>query len=104
MAVTTAVRRPQRAPRGVLALMVFLELHAGRVADPEELTARVRVPVVGIVPPLPTAQTCVWMRSRTAPAVLSSEDSCCWGASCSYRYLLLPKMALPLPGRKISRA
>jgi polysaccharide biosynthesis transport protein len=38
---------------GVLALMVFLELHAGRVADPEELTARVRVPVVGIVPPLP---------------------------------------------------
>jgi capsular exopolysaccharide synthesis family protein len=38
---------------GVLCLMVFLELHAGRVADPEELTARVRVPVVGVVPPLP---------------------------------------------------
>jgi capsular exopolysaccharide synthesis family protein len=38
---------------GVLALMVLLELHAGRVADPDELTARVRVPVVGIVPPLP---------------------------------------------------
>jgi polysaccharide biosynthesis transport protein len=38
---------------GVLALMVFLELHAGRVADPDELTSRVRVPVVGIVPPLP---------------------------------------------------
>jgi succinoglycan biosynthesis transport protein ExoP len=38
---------------GVLCLMVFLELHAGRVADPEELTARSRVPVVGVVPPLP---------------------------------------------------
>lgn len=38
---------------GVLGLMVFLELHAGRVADPEELTARVRVPVVGVIPPLP---------------------------------------------------
>ena len=38
---------------GVLCLMVFLELHAGRVVDPEELSARVRVPVVGVVPPLP---------------------------------------------------
>jgi capsular exopolysaccharide synthesis family protein len=38
---------------GVLCLMVFLELHAGRVVDPEELTARSRVPVVGVVPPLP---------------------------------------------------
>lgn len=38
---------------GVLGLMVLLELHAGRVVDPEELTARVRVPVVGVVPPLP---------------------------------------------------
>ncbi len=38
---------------GVLCLMVFLELHAGRVVDPEELTSRSRVPVVGVVPPLP---------------------------------------------------
>jgi succinoglycan biosynthesis transport protein ExoP len=38
---------------GVLCLMVFLELHAGRVVDPEELSARSRVPVVGVVPPLP---------------------------------------------------
>jgi capsular exopolysaccharide synthesis family protein len=38
---------------GVLCLLVFLELHAGRVVDPEELTARSRVPVVGVVPPLP---------------------------------------------------
>jgi succinoglycan biosynthesis transport protein ExoP len=38
---------------GVLGLLVFLELHAGRVVDPEELTARSRVPVVGVVPPLP---------------------------------------------------
>ncbi len=38
---------------GVLCLMVFLELHAGRVVDPEDLMARSRVPVVGVVPPLP---------------------------------------------------
>ena len=38
---------------GVLCLMVFLELSAGRVVDPEELTARSRVQVVGVVPPLP---------------------------------------------------
>jgi capsular exopolysaccharide synthesis family protein len=51
---------------GVLCLMVFLELHAGRVADPEELTARVRVPVVGVVPPLPQV--------RPQPGLFSGRD------------------------------
>jgi succinoglycan biosynthesis transport protein ExoP len=45
------------APAGmlfaVLGLLVFLELHAGRVVDPDELSTRARVAVVGVVPPLP---------------------------------------------------
>jgi capsular exopolysaccharide synthesis family protein len=51
---------------GVLCLMVFLELHAGRVVDPEELTARSRVPVVGVVPPLPQV--------RPQPGLFSGRD------------------------------
>jgi capsular exopolysaccharide synthesis family protein len=51
---------------GVLALMVLLELHAGRVVDPDELTSRVRVPVVGIVPPLP--------KVRQQGALFSARD------------------------------
>ena len=38
---------------GVLSLLVLLELHAGRVVDPDDVTARLRVPVIGVVPPLP---------------------------------------------------
>ncbi len=38
---------------GVLCLLVLLELHAGRVVDPEDIPLRVRVPVIGVVPPLP---------------------------------------------------
>lgn len=38
---------------GVLGLLVVLELHASRVVDPEEIPSRLRVPVIGIVPPLP---------------------------------------------------
>jgi capsular exopolysaccharide synthesis family protein len=38
---------------GVLTLFVFLELHAGRVVDPDELPERLRLQVIGVVPPLP---------------------------------------------------
>ena len=38
---------------GVLCSLVLLELHAGRVVDPEDIPSRVRVPVIGVVPPLP---------------------------------------------------
>ena len=38
---------------GVLGLFVAVELHAGRVHDPEELPERLRIPVLGVVPPLP---------------------------------------------------
>jgi capsular exopolysaccharide synthesis family protein len=38
---------------GVLALFVFLELRAGRVIDPDELPGRLRLQVIGLVPPLP---------------------------------------------------
>jgi polysaccharide biosynthesis transport protein len=38
---------------GVLSLCVLVELHAGRVHDPEELPARLRLQVLGVVPKLP---------------------------------------------------
>ena len=51
---------------GVLGLLVFLELSAGRVVDPEEVPTRARVPVIGIVPPLP--------RVRATTVLLSPRD------------------------------
>jgi polysaccharide biosynthesis transport protein len=51
---------------GVLGLFVAVELHAGRVHDPEELPERLRIPVLGVVPPLP--------RSRPAQGRLSDRD------------------------------
>jgi capsular exopolysaccharide synthesis family protein len=46
------------APVAMLALVigvcVLLELKSARVADPDDLSARVRVGVIGVVPPLPT--------------------------------------------------
>ena len=36
-----------------MGLFVVLELRAGRVADPDELPGRLRLQVVGVVPPLP---------------------------------------------------
>jgi polysaccharide biosynthesis transport protein len=51
---------------GVLGLVVLVEIHAGRVHDPEELPDRLRIPVLGVVPRLPKA--------RTAQARLSSRD------------------------------
>jgi len=38
---------------GVVGLMVLVELHAGRVADPDDLPARARLDVLGVIPPLP---------------------------------------------------
>ncbi len=38
---------------GVLCLLVAFELHASRVVDPEDIPLRIRVPVIGVVPPLP---------------------------------------------------
>lgn len=35
-------------------LFVFVEARSGRVADPDELSQRVRVGVIGVVPPLPS--------------------------------------------------
>jgi succinoglycan biosynthesis transport protein ExoP len=51
---------------GVLSLLVLLELHAGRVVDPEDLLSRVRVPVIGVVPPLP--------QIRSSGAIVSSRE------------------------------
>ncbi len=51
---------------GVLGLFVVVELHAGRVHDPEELPERLRIPVLGVVPPLP--------RARLAQGQLSDRD------------------------------
>lgn len=41
----------------VLALFVLVEVRSGRVADPDDLSARVRVEVIGVVPPLPSLRT-----------------------------------------------
>ena len=38
---------------GILGLLVLAELHAGRVHDPEELPNRLKLHVLGVVPPLP---------------------------------------------------
>jgi polysaccharide biosynthesis transport protein len=38
----------------VLALFVLVEVRSGRVADPDELSSRVRVEVIAVVPPLPS--------------------------------------------------
>ena len=38
---------------GVLGLFVLVELHAGRVHDPEEVPGRLKLHVLGVVPPLP---------------------------------------------------
>jgi len=48
------------APMGtlgvVLALFVLLEMGAGRVADPDDIRGRLNLGVIGVVPPLPTAE------------------------------------------------
>ena len=51
---------------GVLCLLVLLELSAGRVVDPEDIPIRIRVPVIGVVPPLP--------QIRPANGIFSARD------------------------------
>jgi succinoglycan biosynthesis transport protein ExoP len=41
----------------VMGLFVVLELRAGRVADPDELSSRIRVQLLGVVPPLPSTRS-----------------------------------------------
>jgi capsular exopolysaccharide synthesis family protein len=38
----------------LLAMFVLVEVKSGRVADPDQLSSRVRVEVIGVVPPLPS--------------------------------------------------
>jgi capsular exopolysaccharide synthesis family protein len=52
---------------GVLALFALLELHAARVVDPDELPARLRLQVIGVVPPLP-------LRVRARSTAIGTSD------------------------------
>ena len=51
----------------VMGLFITLEARAGRVADPDELSSRARVQILGVVPPLPNA-------SKPGTAVLSRRE------------------------------
>ena len=46
--------------------LILLELNAGRVVDPEDIPGRIRVPVIGVVPPLP--------QLRQSTGIFSSRD------------------------------
>jgi capsular exopolysaccharide synthesis family protein len=48
---------PVAAWFAVLGLLSLIELRSGRVADPDELPVRARLPVLGVVPPLPPARS-----------------------------------------------
>jgi capsular exopolysaccharide synthesis family protein len=52
----------------VLGLFTLLELRSGRVADPEELTSRSRLQVLGVVPPLPR------IRPSGGPLAIGQDD------------------------------
>lgn len=41
----------------VICLLTLLEMQGGRVADPDELSSRVNLQVIGVVPPLPQVRT-----------------------------------------------
>jgi capsular exopolysaccharide synthesis family protein len=51
---------------GVLACLVLVELRAGRVHDPDDLPNRLKLQVLGVVPPLP--------KSRPTTGELSTRD------------------------------
>jgi succinoglycan biosynthesis transport protein ExoP len=51
---------------GVLACLVLVELRAGRVHDPDDLPNRLKLPVLGVVPPLP--------KPRSNSGELSTRD------------------------------
>lgn len=48
----------------VLGLFVLLELRSGRVADPEDIPSRVRLDVLGVVPPLPSLRPARSLRAQ----------------------------------------
>ena len=48
----------------VLSLFVLLEIRSGRVADPEDLSTRVRLDVLGVVPPLPSMRPARGLRAE----------------------------------------
>ena len=47
----------------LVGLFVLVEAKSGRVADPDDLPARVRLGVIGVVPPLPTLQPARGLRA-----------------------------------------
>jgi capsular exopolysaccharide synthesis family protein len=51
---------------GILACLALVEARAGRVHDPDDLPQRLKLPVLGVVPPLP--------RPRPASGELSTRD------------------------------
>lgn len=54
----------------VLGLFTLLEARAARVADPEDLPGRVRVGVIGVVPPLPSSRG---LLGRNSPAKMQRQ-------------------------------
>ncbi|HEU5116732.1 MAG TPA: polysaccharide biosynthesis tyrosine autokinase [Isosphaeraceae bacterium] len=48
----------------VLSLFVLLEMRSGRVADPDDLPSRVRLDVLGVVPPLPAMRPARSLRGQ----------------------------------------
>jgi capsular exopolysaccharide synthesis family protein len=48
----------------VLGLFVLLEIRSGRVADPDDLPGRVRLDVLGVVPPLPAMRPARSLRAQ----------------------------------------
>ena len=53
---------------GVLGLFMLVELHAGRVHDPDEVPDRLRLQVLGVVPPLPRSRPLVGRASSRQDA------------------------------------
>jgi capsular exopolysaccharide synthesis family protein len=52
---TMTLAMPLLALMATLSLFLLIEIRSGRVADPDDVAARVRVGVIGVVPPLPSA-------------------------------------------------
>ena len=76
------------APVGVLGLVlglfVLLEMRSGRVADPDDLPSRVRLDVLGVVPPLPAMRPARGLRARETNAG-GSRSSCRASTTCGWR-------------------
>ena len=68
----------------VLALFTLLELRAARVADPDDLTGRLRLGVIGVVPPLPTAARRWAAAARRSSSGRSRSSSRAW-TTCGSR-------------------